>query len=234
MNRTECYQAASVAYNTHVCGGVVGLPKTHPIYQSVVEGRDVPSSYEDYSSCADRCHDWLWRLGCRLPFLNREERTPLPKDFKWGVNISNLHDAERLGAPCLYVLDKEGKKLPVPPGKNWEPSIGDELLLWNTGYDAHSNAIVSFNGALAVTANYGASGCSKAVFPGAKLSQPTLLQQRGGRWWYGDGIHAKQVMRVLRLVDYIETLTAKANLDGIPFDDRYIGETRDLIEAERA
>jgi hypothetical protein len=233
MNRLECYQAASVAFNTHVCGGVAGRAKTDTVYQTIVEGRDVPSSYEDYSSCADRCHAWLWRLGCRLPFLNREERTPLPKDFKWGVNISNLHDLS-LGAPCLRVTTAKGQTLPVPPAKDWEPSPGDELLLWNTGYDAHSNAIVSFNGALAVTANYGSSGCSKAVFPGGKLSQPTPLQLRGGRWWYGNGVHAKQVMRVLRLVDYIEVLTAKASLDGIPFDDRYIGETRDLIEAERA
>lgn len=233
MNRLECYQAASVAFNTWVCGGATGLPKTHEVYQAVVEGRDIPSSYEDYSSCADRCHAWLWRLGARGKYLNREERTPLPKDFKWGVNISNLHDL-RLGAPCLHITNAKGEKVPVAPGADWEPSIGDELLLWNTGYDAHSNAIVSFNGAHAVTANYGASGCSKAVFPGAKLSRPTPLMFKGGRWWYGEGIQSKQVMRVLRLVDYIETLTAKANLEGIPFDDKYIGETRDLIEKERA
>jgi hypothetical protein len=232
LNRVECYQVASVAFNTWVCGGEVGLSKTHQIYQGIVEGRDVPSSYESYSSCADRCHAWLWRIGCRLPFLNREERTPLPKDFKWGVNISNLHDL-KLSAPCLKVTNTKGQTLPVPPGADWEPAPGDELLLWNTGYDAHSNAIVSFNGAHAVTANYGASGCSKAVFPGAKLSRPTPLMFKGGRWWYGEGVHSKQVMRVLRLVDYIETLTAKANLEGILFDDKYIGETRDLIEKER-
>jgi hypothetical protein len=232
MNRLECYQAASVAFNTWACNGITGRPKTDPVYQRIVEGRDVPATYEDYSSCADRCHAWLWLIGCERKFVNREERSPLPRDWHIGVNISNLHNLA-LGSPCLSATNSKGEHFAVAPGADWEPSVGDELLSWNKGNDAHSFAIISYEGSRAVTANYGVSGCSKAVFPGAKVGNAPLVF-KSGHWWYGEGVHAKQVQRVLRLVDYIETLTRKANLDGIPFDDAYTGEVRDFIENERA
>lgn len=232
MNRLECYQAAVVALDTWACNGTAGRPKTAPEYQLVVEGRDVPANYEHYSSCADRAHWRYWRLGCRLPFVNREERTPYPKDFHWGVNISRLHDVQK-GAPCLFVLNDDGEKEATPPDASWEPSPGDEMLIWNSGPDAHSLSIISFDGSRAATANYGVSGMSKAVFPGAKVGSAPLTF-KGKHWWYGEGVHAKQVQRVSRLVDIIETLTAKATLDGIPFDDNFTGEVADLIIGERA
>lgn len=232
MNRIECYRAASVAFDTWACNGTVGRAKIDPVYQMVVEGRDVPATYKGYSSCADRAHAKLFRFGCRAKFVNREERTPLPRDWHIGANISNLHDVNQ-GSPCLFRSDKHGHKSAAQPDAGWEPSVGDELLTWNEGNDAHSAAIVSFDGSRAVTANYGSSGMSAAVFPGAKFGNPPLTF-KAGHWWLGEGVHQKQVMRVLRLVDYIETLTAKANLDGIPFDSEYTGEVRDFIESERA
>jgi len=164
--------------------------------------------------------------------VNREERTPQPKDFHWGVNIAWLHDVDK-GAPCLYATQSNGAKFPVAPKADWEPSPGDELLIWNTGYDAHSLSIVSYDGARAQTANYGTSGMSAAVFPGAKLASAPLVF-KSGHWWYGEGVRAKQVMRVLRLVDIIETLTAKADLSGPEHTDSFTGEMRDFVEAERA
>ncbi len=232
MNRLECYQAACVALDTWACNGTVGRAKTDPVYQMVTEGRDIPSSYTTYSSCADRAHWRLWRLGCRLPFVNREERTPQPKDFHWGVNIAWLHDVSK-GSPCLFATQSNGHKFPVAPGADWEPSPGDELLIWNTGNDAHSCSIVSYDGSRAQTANYGASGMSAAVFPGAKLGNPPLVF-KGGHWWLGEAAHAKQVQRVLRLVDIIETLTAKADLSGPEFTESFTGEVKDFIESERA
>lgn len=232
MNRIECYREAAVALDTWACGGAVGRSKTDPVYQLIVEGRDVPSSYERYSSCADRAHWRLWRLGCRLPFVNREERSPLPHDWHVGVNISNLHDV-RQGSPCLFRVDDQGRKYATQPGADWEPSPGDELIIWNTGNDAHSLSIISHDGSRAVTANYGAGGMSKAAFPGAKLGNAPLVF-KAGHWWYGEGARAKQVMRVLRLVDIIETLTAKADLSGPEFDAVFTGEVKDFIEAERA
>ena len=232
MNRIECYRAASVAFDTWVCNGTVGRAKTDPVYQVIVEGRDVPATYTTYSSCADRAHAKLFRFGCRAKFVNREERTPLPHDWHIGANISNLHDVNQ-GSPCLFKTDEHGRKYPVQPGADWEPSPGDELLIWNKGNDAHALAVVSYDGNRAVTANYGAAGMSAAVFPGAKLGNAPLVF-KASHWWYGKSVHQKQVMRVLRLVDYIDVLTAKANLDGIPFDAEYTGEVKDFIESERA
>ncbi len=231
MNRLECYQAAAVALDTWACNGTVGRSKTDPVYQMVTEGRDVPSSFTSYSSCADRAHWRFWRLGCRRPFVNREERTPAPKDFHWGMNVAWLHDLSK-GAPCLFATQANGVRFPVAPKEDWEPSPGDEMLTWNTGPDAHSLSITAFDGSRAKTANYGTSGMSSAVFPGAKLGSAPLVF-KAGAWHYGEGAHAKQVMRVLRLVDIIETLTAKADLSGPEFTESFTGEVKDFVEAER-
>jgi len=239
MNRIECYQAASVALDSWACGYEAGRSKIDIVYQEVVEGRDVPATYKTYSSCADRAAWKLWRLGCRRRFLNREARTPAPHDWHPGVNIAWLHDPSR-GSP---VMATEGAtrgravRLPIAPGVGWVPMAGDELIIWThprsdpskEGLDAHSLSILDFDGGEARTANYGASGMSERVFPGAKISEAPLVL-RGRLWVYGKPGHEKQVMRVLRIEDYIETLTAPANLEGIPFDARYTGEVRDFIE----
>lgn len=227
MDRLECYQAAAVALDTWACNGKLGRAKTEPEYQQVVEGRDVPSSYEYYSSCADRAMWRLWRLGCRLPFVNREERTPYPKDFRWGVNIAWLHDPGK-GAPCLVNADGN----PIPPGADWEPSPGDEMLIWILGSDAHSLSVMSYDGSRAVTSNYGSGGMSASVFPGAKFGNAPLTF-KAGQWWYDEGVRSKRVQRVLRLVDVIETLTAKADLSGPDFTESFTGEVSDLIIGER-
>lgn len=228
MNLLECWQAASVAFDTWICGGTKGRAKTEPVYQICVEGRDIPPNYEKYSSCADRAHMKMFRFGGRRDFINREERTPLPSDFEFGVNISDLHNLAK-GSPCMFAINTRGQRFAVAPGESWVPSVGDEMITWihPLGRDAHSLAIVTFDGKLAVTANYGSSGMSAAVFPGSKLSKPTPLEFRNGKWWYGNP--AKPVMRVLRLVDYIETFTEIPNFDGIPFDDRFTGEVSDRL-----
>lgn len=217
MNRIECYQAACVALDTWACNGAAGRSKTDPVYQAVVQGRDNPSTYKLFSSCAERAHWRLWRLGCRLPFVNREEP---PRKWKSGVNIAWLHDVSK-GAPC------------ITPSASWVPSPGDEMIIWNTGVDAHSLSVLEFDGARAKTANYGASGMSSASFPGAKTAEAPLVL-KAGHWWYGEGVRAKQVMRVLRLQDIIEKLTAKSDLSGPGFDDKFTGEVKDFIESERA
>lgn len=233
MNRLECYQAASVAMDTWLCKDRKGRGKNDPVYRLVLENRDKKGEWQGYSSCGDRAHFKLWRFGCRLPFVNREERTPLPNDFKWGMNIAWLHDLSK-GSPCLFAINTKGKRVAAPPSASWAPMVGDELIVWNDtkiGKDAHSLSIVALNGDEAVTANYGASGMQDIEFPGGKLGEGQLVL-RDGVWWYGDK-NPKRVQRVLRIEDYIESLTAKANLEGIPFDDRYIGEVRDRIENER-
>lgn len=232
VNTIECWQAASVAFDRWVCNGEAGRSKTDPVYQAVVEGRDNPRTYKTFSSCAERPMAKLWRFGCRRAFVNREERTPAPNDWKSGVNISNLHDLAK-GSPCLFQVDAKGKKHAAAPGLLWIPSIGDELLIWNhpLGKDAHSLSIVTFDGGLATTGNYGSSGMSDAVFPGAKLSDPTPLEFRSGGWWCGKTGKQKRVMRVLPLVDYVTTFTEKPNFDGIPFDHRFTGEVLEHLQS---
>ena len=234
MNRLECYQAASVAMDTWLCKDTKGRGKLDPVYRLVVENRDTKGSWGSYSSCVDRAMKKLWAFGCRLAFVNREERTPLPNDFKWGVNIANLHDLSK-GSPCMTKINSKGKKVAAAPGEAWVPMVGDELIVWNDptmGKDAHSLSLVALNGTEAITGNYGSSGMQDVEFPGCKLGKGALVL-RNGVWWYGDK-NPKRVQRVLRIEDVIGTLTAKANLDGVPHDDFYTGEVQDLITNERA
>ncbi len=230
MNTLECWQAASAAYDTWVCGGTTGRAKTDPVYQMVVEGRDNPSTYAIFSSCAERPMAKLWRFGCRRTFVNREERTPAPRDWKSGVNISNMHDLSK-GSPCMFAINAQGHRFAVAPGAGWVPMVGDELLIWNhpLGKDAHALGIVTFDGALATTSNYGSSGMSKTVFPGAKISSPRSLAFRNNGWWYDKSGVQTRVMRVLRIADYVETFTEVPNFDGIPFDSAFTGEVADHL-----
>lgn len=227
----ELYRTAAVALDEYFCNYDAGRNKRDPVYQYVVEGRDVPATYKTYSSCADRAHARLWRLGCRLPFVNREERSPLPHDWHTGQNISSLHDVAR-GSPCLHRVNANGTKYACPPGKDWIPSAGAEMLIWNspTGGDAHSLSIISYDGHVARTANYGTMGMSAGTFPGCKLGSDPLSWD-GSSWRYG----SKAVQRVLTLEDVVPVLTEVPDLS-------YVGgvllpamsEVLDAIAALRA
>lgn len=218
MAELELWQRAAVALDEYACNGDKGRDKRDPIYVEVTEGRDggaVP--YERYSSCADRAHWKLWRFGVRAPFVNREERTPLPGDWHVGANISELWNGKH-GSPARQV------------DEHWIPEPGDELLIWNTGNDAHSLSIMSYDPAThtARTANYGAAGMSKATFPGAKCSPNTVLVYTPhGGWVCGH----RKVQRVLKLADVVKLITAKPNFKDSAgvyiFGD---GETLDALE----
>ncbi len=222
------YQAAAVALDEWACGYSAGRSKKDPVYLSIVENRDVPATYKSYSSCADRAHWRMWRLGCRLPFVNREERTPLLSDWRNQMNIAWLHDLSR-GSPAMFKVDSRGRRFPVPPGKDWIPSSGDEMITWSTvtGSDAHSLSILSWDGKVARTANYGAGGMSASLTGARIVDAPLWLD--GSVWRYGKNL-VKPVQRVLRLEDAIPTFTAPANLEGPDFTADFTGEVRDLIE----
>jgi hypothetical protein len=224
MEPLEAYRIVAVALDEWACGYDKGRPKTDPVYQQIVEKRDVPSTYAHYSSCADRAHWRLWRLGCRLPFVNREERSPLPHDWHIGLNIAMLHDVSK-GSPVLT----GGNKVAAPPGVDWVPSPGDEMIIWNTGNDAHSLSVLDWDGKLARTSNYGAGGMSPSATPGAKIVEAPLSFD-GKVWKYGRTT-LKTVQRVIRLEDVIPTLTVMANLEGPDYTDVYTGEVRDLVES---
>lgn len=196
----EAYRVAAVALDEYACGYTEGRDKADPVYQNVVEGRDTPSNYTGYSSCADRAHWKLFRLGCRHSWINRKEN----KGWKVGANISAL----AYGSPV-------SKK----PTKDWVPSAGDELLIWNKpdGADAHSLSVLEWSNGRARTANYGASGMSSRSFPGAKIGNAPLTFN-GVLWKYGESGHTKTVYRVLRLEELIPTFTAAPNLTYIDGD----------------
>lgn len=206
------YQAAAVALDEFACGYAKGRAKTDAIYQSVVEGRDVPSTYTHYSSCGDRASWKLYRLGCRAKWVNRKSNG----GWRVGRNISAL----------AYECPVSKK-----PGADWKPSRGDEMLIWNRddGTDAHSLSITGYDGTKARTANYGASGMSAAVFPGAKLGEAPLAFD-GKVWRYGLPGHTKVVQRVIRLEDLVPLLTARADLNGPDFTDEFTGEVQDAIQ----
>jgi hypothetical protein len=103
------------------------------------------------------------------------------------------------------------------------------MIVWNTGNDAHSLSVLSWDGALARTANYGAGGMSPSAVPGAKIVEAPL-SFNGKVWRYGKTT-IKTVQRVIRLEDMIPTFTVQALLDGPDYTDVYTGEVRDLVES---
>jgi hypothetical protein len=220
-------RAASLALDEYFCNADKGRDKKDPVYQYVVEGRDIPATYTSYSSCADRAHAKLWRLGCRRKFVNREERTPLPHDWHTGQNISSLHDVAA-GSPCM--VNKSG--FACPPGASWVPAPGDEMLIWNkdNGSDAHSLSILAFDGTSAKTANYGTMGMSALSFPGCKEGTSSLSFSNG-MWKYG----SKLVQRVLTMEAIAATLTEAPDLTDIDGVVLYgMSESLDMMNAFRA
>lgn len=212
----ELWQAAAVALDTYACNGLTGRRKDDPVYREVTQDRDyLPSQWAHYSSCADRAHWKLWRLGCRLPFVNRTDKAS-GRAWVSGVNITNLRD-RKLGAPVLR-----------RPGAGWLPLPGDELIIWNTGNDAHSCSVVSFakDNELAVTANYGAAGMAPTPIGGAHLAE-TPLYYNGKDWLCGKASHRRIVQAVLRLADLVPLFTVAPDLSG---DLSLTGDVIDALE----
>ena len=106
-----------------------------PRYQAVVEGR----THSEYSSCADLAHWLLFRLGVRLPWVNRNEHL----GWRNTVNISRLvtHSGFWTGQ---------------------ELDAGDILIIannWPMGKDAHAVCVVASHGdGWLSTAEYGQPG----------------------------------------------------------------------------
>lgn len=94
------------------------VPERDDRYQRITEGRDKPTP--GYSSCADLAHWMLFRLGVRLPWINRAEN---------GV----WHPGRNVSALCW------------PPAPAREPRAGDKyeagdvLVIWSreNTTDAH-------------------------------------------------------------------------------------------------
>lgn len=95
----SAYQRAASALLAYAVGGTKPLDvhgfgsarqQSDPIYKLVVEGRVGPA-YPHYSSCGDLAHWLYFRLGVRLPWVNRKEFAP-PAGHGWrmGLNLNLL------------------------------------------------------------------------------------------------------------------------------------------------
>src|SRR5262245_45090042 len=100
----------------YACGGAGGRDEKDPVYRAVTEGRD----NGPYSSCGDLAHWMLYRLGVRLPFINRAEHL----GWTSGANVA------RLAFDRLAVEH---------PSKEERFKPGDIGIVWSgpDGFDAH-------------------------------------------------------------------------------------------------
>lgn len=125
---------------TWACGPPKGRDENDPIYQQVVEGRDVGTYQKSYSSCGDLCHWMLYRLGVRSDLVNRDENGGWQQE----KNISKLAFSQAASN--------------VTPSTSYKP--GDIIIIWNesNGTDAHAIVVTEQNGSSLSTGEYGQPG----------------------------------------------------------------------------
>jgi hypothetical protein len=141
----------AVAWLEWACGHPYAdsVPETDQRYQIVTEGRDKPT--KGYSSCADLAHWMLYRVGVRLPWINRAEH----QGWRDQVNVSRLcaHSV-----PWTPLADVQGGDIVVIANR------------WPSGYDAHVVCVIDDNGdGTWATAEYGQPGgalCQRRVQSG--------------------------------------------------------------------
>jgi hypothetical protein len=144
-------QALAVQLAEYACNGDKGRPeKGDPVYASITENRDFGRGY---SSCGDLGHWLLYRLGVRLPLINRREF----EGWKLGVNLSRL----AWNGVTKQVRTKD-RFLP-----------GDIVIVWNKpgGSDGHVMVVVNDCESAVLVAQYGS--------PGGKLSMSVRTLQPG-------------------------------------------------------
>ncbi len=206
------WQAAAVALCEYACGFEAGRSKDDPVYQEVVERRDVKPARAHYSSCGDLGHWLLERLGLREKWVNRASLS----QYRVGLNVAELG----LGCPIAHA---------PPNDSHWSPSPGDICEIWNTGTDAHVFVVLdgSTPGHLR-TANYGAGGMSAAAWPGAVIAQSPFVRMVNG--WMVGAAHPRKLQRVIRLSDAVALSRFRPDLTGA----RVTGELIDALKAKWA
>ena len=164
------------------CGPKQAVDQHDPIYQQVTEGRDKPT--KGYSSCGDLGHWILYRLGARLPWVNRAEHL----GWRVGKNVSAL---------CWGPA----------PARDYAPGMkleaGDIVIIWGRpdGTDAHVMCVVDHDPGARVlcTAEYGQ--------PGGALRNHVYNDDNGGMKFGRRSVH-----KVLLLKDVIAQADASGDL----------------------
>jgi hypothetical protein len=195
------------------CGyGSIG--KLEPIYIEVTEGRDGPSAWKRYSSCADLAHFIAKRCGVRQTWVNRTD-DDFAGDWVSGLNVSKL------------------VKPSVEPGPDYEAGLGDIWIVSNTwpqGRDAHVCVCLGPDPEQPdeiSTANYGAAGLQNLESPGGKIASHRLRRDAGG-WRYGQ----KQLVRVLDVPNLVARVSVKPDFSGPErWSAEWTGEVKDALEA---
>ena len=87
MFSEQIARAFASEFLNYACGRWTGgRTESDAVYQQISEGRDVGAMRASYSSCGDLAHWLLFRMGCRSPFINRNEHL----GWRVGQNISAL------------------------------------------------------------------------------------------------------------------------------------------------
>jgi hypothetical protein len=115
------YHAMAADFCEYACNGMVGRGELDPVYQAVTEGRDIGAMQKSYSSCGDLAHSLYYRLGVRLPWVNRAEHG--------GHRASQTENN-------VTLLQRFKPRL-INPKSETRYAPGDVGIIWNTGYDAH-------------------------------------------------------------------------------------------------
>lgn len=150
MLQLSTYRSLAVRLIEHA-SGPHGRSEDDPIYKLVTENRDVGKMRAQYSSCGDLAHWLLFRLGVRLPWINRDEHG----GWRVGQNVMLLRPRGLVSQ--VHATDVFG--------------AGDVLLIWSTGYDAHVMTVREYSPPRLLTGEYGQ--------PGGAVREHVLTQQSG-------------------------------------------------------
>jgi len=188
--------------------------KVEPVYVEVTENEH-GCQRDKYSSCADQIHWLAKRIGIELPWVNRTD-DDFGENWKFAVNVSRITAVSKVVA---------GTFLPEP---------GDCLISWNKidTSDAHVWVYLGPNPDKPgehFSSNYGASGMSNAMTPGAAI-RSKVLRVEGQALIYGTR-RAQRALTVPMLVAMRAGSTKRPNFSGPEFTDSFTGEVRDALEA---
>lgn len=162
--------------------GDIGRGEGDEVYKRITEGRDFGKGY---SSCGDLCHWLLFRLGVRLPFVNRAEFT----GWKSGQNIARL---------CFSKAPSHNFRL----GEPYE--AGDILAIWNKADTTDAHVLVVRECQLS-------SALEKhGIVKSADYGQPG--GERRTRSLAGQVLGNKKIMKVLRLRDVLQVASEQGAL----------------------
>jgi hypothetical protein len=178
------YRALAAELVEYACKGSTGRLESDAVYQAVVEGRDRPPYPNRYSSCGDLAHWMLYRLGVRLPLVNREEHL----GWTSGVNVS------RLAFDPLASSD--------PPDSS-RFQAGDIGIIWSNAEATDAHVFVFLDDQQPQALLVGEYGQ-----PGGRVNT-RRVGYRGGQLAIG----GRRLHRILRLDEVIDAADAAGHLE---------------------